>query len=68
MNVESKRDAYYFWGDGMKPRQADGLVWKREDFAGDGVHPSLSGRRKVADMLLIFFAEDALAKSWFKAR
>jgi hypothetical protein len=45
----------YLWGDGIKPRKSDGLVWKREDLAGDGTHPSMSGRRKVAEMLLKFF-------------
>ncbi|MEX2216085.1 MAG: hypothetical protein WD768_18380 [Phycisphaeraceae bacterium] len=58
----------YFWGDGSTPRKADELVWKREDFAGDGVHPSTSGRQKVAAMLLKFFATDELAKSWFAAK
>ncbi len=55
----------YFWGDGLTPRKSDGLVWKREDLGGDGTHPSDSGRRKVADMLLQFFKTDAEAKTWF---
>ncbi len=55
----------YFWGDGMTPRKSDGLVWKRDDFAGDGTHPSNSGREKVARMLLDFCKTDPLAKSWF---
>jgi hypothetical protein len=29
-------------------------VWKREDLAGDGTHPSQSGRDKVAHLLLSF--------------
>src|SRR5439155_15822262 len=33
----------YFWADGVKGREQDKLVWKREDFAGDGTHPSDSG-------------------------
>lgn len=57
----------YLWGDGVKPRQGDGLVWKREDLAGDGTHPSDSGRRKVAEMLLKFFKTDGNAKGWFLA-
>jgi len=56
----------YFWGDGVTPRKADELVWLREDLAGDGTHPSESGRRKVAEMLLGFFKEDPLARSWFR--
>jgi len=55
----------YFWADGAKGRKIDKLVWERPDFAGDGTHPSESGRMKVARMLLEFFATDSLAKSWF---
>jgi hypothetical protein len=55
----------YLWADGITPRKADGLVWERKDFAGDGVHPSPSGRRKVAELLLKFFKSDPLAKAWF---
>jgi hypothetical protein len=55
----------YFWGDGTTPRKSDGLIWERKDLAGDGTHPSQSGRQKVADMLLKFFKSDPLAASWF---
>jgi hypothetical protein len=55
----------YLWADGTKPRQSDGLVWKREDLSGDGVHPSQSGREKVAKMLLEFFKSDSTARPWF---
>lgn len=55
----------YLWADGATPRKSDGLVWKREDLAGDGTHPSQSGRDKVGRMLLSFFKTDPLAKSWF---
>ncbi len=55
----------YFWGDGTTPRQSDKLVWERKDLAGDGTHPSQSGREKVANMLLTFFKTDALASKWF---
>jgi len=55
----------YLWGDGMKPRKSDGLIWKREDLARDGTHPSQSGRQKVAEMLLTFFRTDVNAKGWF---
>ena len=55
----------YFWGDGTTPRKSDGLVWNREDFAGDGTHPSNPGREKVARMLLEFCREDRLASTWF---
>jgi lysophospholipase L1-like esterase len=58
----------YLWADGTTPRKSDGLTWERTDFATDGVHPSESGRRKVADMLLKYFTTDPLAKSWFVKR
>ena len=55
----------YFWGDGIVPRKSDALVWQRQDVLEDGIHPSDSGRRKVADMLLTFFTTDPLAVTWF---
>ena len=55
----------YLWADGTTPRKSDGLVYERQDLAGDGVHPSDSGRQKVARQLLSFFKTDALARSWF---
>lgn len=58
----------YFWADGTTPRKSDGLVWERKDFVGDGIHPSDTGRRKVAEMLLTFFKGDALASTWFIKR
>lgn len=53
------------WADGLNPRRADGLVWRCEDLAEDGTHPSASGRQKVADLLLAFFKFDATSRSWF---
>lgn len=56
----------YLWADGLTPRKADGLVWRREDLREDGTHPSAtSGRDKVAQQLLAFLKSDATAKSWF---
>jgi hypothetical protein len=55
----------YFWADGMTGRKSDHLVWERKDLSGDGTHPSTSGCRKVADMLLSFFKTDANAQTWF---
>jgi hypothetical protein len=55
----------YLWADGTTPRKLDGLVWKREDVANDGVHPTMAGREKVAKLLLDFFTTDALATGWF---
>jgi hypothetical protein len=58
----------YLWADGVKPRKADQLVWKREDFGQDGVHPSRSGGLKVVTMLLKFFKNDAGTRTWFVKR
>lgn len=55
----------YLWSDGVKPRAGDQLVWVRDDFGGDGIHPTSSGRSKVGQMLLKFCKEDPLAKPWF---
>ncbi len=55
----------YLWAQGEKGRGIDGLVYQPGDFAPDGVHPSPSGRHKVATLLLEFFATDPLARPWF---
>jgi hypothetical protein len=55
----------YLWADGEKGRKIDDLIWKPEDLAGDGTHPSDSGRRKVAELLLDFVKTDPTAKLWF---
>jgi lysophospholipase L1-like esterase len=44
---------------------ADDLVWKPDDLGPDGTHPSQSGRRKVAELLLKFMKTDPTAKTWF---
>lgn len=56
----------YLWSDGTKGRKLDGLVWVKGDLrSADGTHPSESGYRKVADMLLRFFTTDRTARKWF---
>ena len=55
----------YLWADGTRGRAGGDLIWLREDFSADGVHPSTSGREKVAHLLLSFFKGDALARPWF---
>jgi hypothetical protein len=55
----------YLWADGVKPRKSDKLVWERKDLSKDGVHPSMSGGKKVANLLLEFFKKDAGARTWF---
>jgi len=54
----------YLWADGLVPR-SDGLIWRCEDFATDGTHPSASGRSIVADSLLSFFKRDVATAPWF---
>jgi lysophospholipase L1-like esterase len=55
----------YLWAEGTKGRKIDSLVWERADFGADGVHPSDSGRQKVADLLLRFLTSDPQARTWF---
>lgn len=55
----------YLWGDGMKPRASDGLVWKSEDFGPDGTHPSQGGRQKVAEQLEKFLTTSPYCKGWY---
>jgi hypothetical protein len=55
----------YLWADGVKGREGDDLVYRREDLGPDGTHPSESGRQKVADLLLKFFKSDPTSVSWF---
>jgi hypothetical protein len=52
----------YLWADGITPRR-DGLVWLRTDL-GD-VHPSESGKKKVAQQLLKFCQTDPYARPWY---
>lgn len=54
----------YLWADGGNPR-SDGLLWERDDLAGDGTHPSDKGRAKVAELLLSFLKTDETARRWF---
>jgi hypothetical protein len=55
----------YLWAEGPAGRKIDSLKWERADFGPDGVHPSESGRAKVANLLLDFLSTDALARTWF---
>ena len=56
----------YLWADGTTPRKSDGFTWTRDDLgAGDGTHPSMTGRQKVAELLLKFCKTDAGARTWF---
>lgn len=55
----------YLWTNGTEGRSIDDLKWTREDVANDGTHPSPSGQKKVAELLLKFFKTDSTAKVWF---
>ena len=55
----------YLWAEGEKGRKIDDLIYVKDDFAGDGVHPSNSGREKFAKQLLEILAASPLAKGWF---
>jgi len=56
----------YLWADGLTPR-SDGLTWACSELQDDGTHPSPTGRRKVADMLLAFLRTDVTAREWYLA-
>ena len=56
----------YLWIDGLNPR-SDGLVWTSADLKADCVHPSDSGKTKVAAQLMQFFKMDDTARTWFLA-
>ena len=56
----------YLWADGVKGRK-DGVIWVREDFGNDGMHPSMQGREKIARMLMRFLKTDPTAMPWFRA-
>jgi hypothetical protein len=46
--------------------RADGLCYSRSDFAGDGLHPSVSGVQKIVQQqILPFFLSDPHTASWF---
>ncbi|HZM82608.1 MAG TPA: hypothetical protein VFC19_43380 [Candidatus Limnocylindrales bacterium] len=65
----------YLWADGLGsdglpggvPGRSDGLEWACADFQSDGIHPSASGRNKVAGFLLSFLKSDTAATPWFRA-
>lgn len=55
----------YLWADGLIPR-SDGLIWECSNLANDGTHPSLSGRQKVANMLMSFMLNSPYSEPWFR--
>ncbi len=58
----------YLWADGLNAR-SDGLAWACADLRDtDGTHPSESGQKKVAAMLLDFLHSDSTARVWYLKR
>jgi hypothetical protein len=56
----------YLWADGTSPGKDNGLIWEVKDLTDrDGTHPSESGRKKVAELLLKFFKTEPTAR-WFR--
>ncbi len=55
----------YLWADGVVPRKDNGLRYTRDDLIWDGVHPSPSGREKVAGLLFDFMLSERTASAWF---
>jgi hypothetical protein len=51
---------------GGMPGRSDGLEWSCADYQCDGVHPSTSGRTKVARALADSYNNDATAAPWFR--
>lgn len=52
------------WADGASPRN-DGFTWLCEDVGDDGVHPSWTGRMKVAHKILDTYLADPTT-AWFR--
>lgn len=55
----------YLWTNGTEGRSIDDLKWTTGDVANDGTHPSPTGQRKIAELLLNFFKTDPTAQGWF---
>jgi len=55
----------YLWADGAVPRK-DGLAWLPADFESDGTHPSKSSQQKVGTLLLNFFLQSPISRTWFR--
>lgn len=54
----------YLWADGTVPR-SDGLTWDPSEYGRDGTHPNMTGREKVARLLMDFLLNSPYA-TWFK--
>ena len=54
----------YLWASGTVPR-SDGLIWPRDHFNEDGLHPSILGEERVGTLLLEFFKTSPFTACWF---
>lgn len=59
----------YMWSDGNIPQSGNpNISWNcPADLAPDGTHPSLSGARKIGNLLLCNFKNDSTSFPWFTA-
>jgi hypothetical protein len=56
----------YNWANGMSAN--NGLTWPCQDYASDGLHPSVpAGRNAYAGLLVTFFKTDDTTTPWFLA-
>jgi len=56
----------YNWANGMSAN--NGLTWPCQDYASDGLHPSVpAGRNAYAGLLVTFFKTDDTTMPWFLA-
>jgi enterochelin esterase family protein len=58
----------YLWANGSTKR-ADGFFYEEDDFIErDRTHPSQTGEKKVAKLLLDFFKSDTTTQGWFRGK
>ncbi len=57
----------YLWADGINYREDNHLSWQCSDFSDDGLHPSMSGMMKIAQIFQNFLQTDTTAKIWYVA-
>jgi hypothetical protein len=56
---------FYDWTNGATPRSTDGFKWLPEDTT-DGLHPSSTGKTKIANKMLAYFSGNPAAMQWFR--
>jgi hypothetical protein len=56
----------YIWSFGTHTRN-DGLMWTRDLFSNDGMHPGEAGQAIVTEYLMNFFKTSPITRCWFLA-